>query len=274
MIPRVLTIAGSDSGGGAGIQADLKTFTAFGTFGMCAVTAVTAQNTLGVQEVYELPPELIGSQIDSVCNDLGVDAAKTGMLASSAIVRVVAAKVREHQISPLVVDPVMVAKGGTPILADEAVDALLAELVPLATVLTPNRYEAERLTGLTLRTREDFLKAARMLVGAGAQWVVVKGGHGDDERQCVDVATDGNSVLELAGPRFVTEHTHGTGCTFASAVAALLAGGTSIPEALRLAREYVGAAIAGAPGLGGGHGPINHLAGVSSVWAERQKRKG
>jgi hydroxymethylpyrimidine/phosphomethylpyrimidine kinase len=273
MIPRVLSIAGSDSGGGAGIQADLKTFGAFGAFGMTAVCAVTAQNTLGVKAAYELPVELIEQQLDCVCQDLGVDAAKTGMLSSSQVVRAVAAKIRQYGLSPLVVDPVMISKNGTPILADEAVETLLASLVPLATVLTPNRHEAERLTGLSIVTEDDFVRAGKLLVRAGAKWVVVKGGHSADEGFAVDVATDGVQVLRLPAVRIMTPHTHGTGCTFSAAIAACLGRGMAVPEALFLAKEYISCAIASAPGLGGGHGPTNHLCGLQSRWMSTKENR-
>src|SRR3954453_8861684 len=236
-----LTIAGSDSGGGAGIQADLKTFSALGVFGMSAITAITAQNTLGVTAVFELPPELVAAQIDAVVTDIGVDAAKTGMIANAEIIRVVAAKVREHGISTLVVDPVMVATSGDRLLREEAVEALRTELIPLATVVTPNLPEAAVLLGREVATLDQMRDAARAIVGLGARSVLVKGGHlaGD----AVDIFYDGNQFAELTARRIDTTSTHGTGCTLASAIAALLAKGESLERAIQGAKAYVTAAI-------------------------------
>jgi hydroxymethylpyrimidine/phosphomethylpyrimidine kinase len=260
ILPRALSIAGSDSGGGAGIQADLKTFTALQVYGMSALTAVTAQNTLGVQAVHLLPPELVVRQIDAVCDDIGVDAAKTGMLGERAIVEAVALAVREHHVPHLVVDPVMVSKGGQALLQPEAREALRRQLLPLAEVATPNLPEAAALLG-TDRVPADLREqreAARRLHDLGPRWVVVKGGHGEGEL-AVDVAYDGQAFLELRRPRLQTRHTHGTGCTFSAAIAAHLAQGWPVPAALEAAREFIQWAIAHAPGLGAGHGPTNHL---------------
>jgi hydroxymethylpyrimidine/phosphomethylpyrimidine kinase len=252
-----LTIAGSDSGGGAGIQADLKTFSALGVFGMSALTAITAQNTLGVRAVYELPPELVAAQIDAVVEDLGVDAVKTGMLANAAIIRVVADRVRAHGLHTLVVDPVMVAKSGDPLLQPDAVAALREELLPLALVVTPNRPEAEVLTGRPVRSLDEAREAARALVALGARYAVVKGGHG--EGPAIDVLFDGHAFREYSAPRIATRHTHGTGCTFASAIAAELAKGAAVPDAVARAKAYLTAALEHAPGLGHGHGPVHHF---------------
>ncbi len=256
-VPTVLTIAGSDSGGGAGIQADLKTFSALGVFGMSALTAITAQNTRAVTAVFELPPDIVAAQIDAVVEDIGVDAAKTGMIANSALIRVVADKVRQHRLEPLVVDPVMVAKSGDRLLREEAVEALRAELVPLATVVTPNLPEAEVLVGRSLGSLDDMRAAAREIVGLGARSVVVKGGHlaGD----ATDVFYDGRRFVELSAPRVQTSSTHGTGCTFASAVAALLARGNDLEAAVRGAKSYLTAALERAYPIGGGHGPVHHF---------------
>jgi hydroxymethylpyrimidine/phosphomethylpyrimidine kinase len=252
-----MTIAGSDSGGGAGIQADLKTFSALGVFGTSAITAITAQNTCGVTAVLELPTDIIAAQIDAVVTDIGADAVKTGMIASSEIIRVVAAKVREHQLSTLVVDPVMVATSGDRLLREEAVDALRAELLPLATVTTPNLPEAEVLTGRAVTSLEQMREAARQIVGLGARSVLVKGGHltGD----AVDIFYDGQQFLELLAPRINTTSTHGTGCTLASAIAALLARGEPLDAAIRGAKAYVTAAIEHAYPVGKGHGPVHHF---------------
>ena len=252
-----LTIAGSDSGGGAGIQADLKTFSALGVFGMSALTAITAQNTLGVTAVHEIPPEVVAAQIDAVVTDIGVDAAKTGMIASSEIIRVVAAKVREHAIATLVVDPVMVATSGDRLLREDAVEALRTELLPLATVTTPNLPEAEVLVGRPVRTLEEMREAARAIVGLGAKSAVVKGGHLDGD--AIDLFFDGSSFTELPARRIETTSTHGTGCTLASAIAALLAKGESLENAISNAKVYVTAAIERAYPIGKGHGPVHHF---------------
>jgi hydroxymethylpyrimidine/phosphomethylpyrimidine kinase len=252
-----LTIAGSDSGGGAGIQADLKTFSALGVFGMSALTAITAQNTLGVTAVFELPPELVAAQIDAVVTDIGVDAAKTGMIANAEIIRVVAAKVREHGISTLVVDPVMIATSGDRLLREDAVEALRAELLPLATVVTPNLPEAGVLLGREISTLDGMRDAARAIVGLGTRSAIVKGGHlaGDS----IDVFYDGERFVELPARRIETTSTHGTGCTLASAIAALLARGESLESAVSQAKAYVTAAIEHAYPIGHGHGPVHHF---------------
>jgi hydroxymethylpyrimidine/phosphomethylpyrimidine kinase len=252
-----LTIAGSDSGGGAGIQADLKTFSALGVFGMSALTAITAQNTLGVTAVFELPPDIVAAQIDAVVTDIGVDAAKTGMIANSEIIRVVAAKVREHGISTLVVDPVMVATSGDRLLHEEAVEALRTQLLPLATVVTPNLPEAGVLIGRDVSSLDEMRDAARAIVGLGARSVMVKGGHLDGD--AVDVFYDGQRFLELPARRIETTSTHGTGCTLASAIAALLAKGEPLEQAISQAKAYVTAAIERAYPIGHGHGPVHHF---------------
>ena len=256
-VKRAMTIAGSDSGGGAGVQADLKTFAALGVYGTSALTAITAQNTLGVTAVLELPPELVAAQIDAVLSDIGTDAVKTGMLANSRIIRVVADKVREHDLSNLVVDPVMVAKGGDRLLQEEAVEAMINLLIPLATVVTPNLPEAAVLVGRSVDSLEDARQAARDIVAIGAQVVVVKGGH--LEGDAVDVFYDGRELREFTAPRLDTTSTHGTGCTFASAIAAGLARGMALEYAVGGAKEYVTEAIRRAFPMGGGHGPLSHF---------------
>ena len=263
---RALTIAGSDSGGGAGIQADLKTFMAFGVYGMSAVTALTAQNTVGVQGIFEVSPAFVRMQIESVMADIGADAAKTGMLGSEAIVRTVAEAVREFRIPNLVVDPVMVAKGGDPLLAPDACLALRTVLVPLASVLTPNIPEAEALLGRRIEGLEGMKKASRELRELGCRWVVLKGGHLEGDPEAVDILSDGERLHLLRAPRLQTRNTHGTGCTFASAIAAGLARGRAVPDAVRRAKEYVTEAIRSGIALGRGHGPTNHLAGVPGRW--------
>lgn len=256
-MPTALTIAGSDSGGGAGIQADLKTFAAFGVFGTSAITAITAQNTTGVTAVETLSTSIIAAQIDAVVSDLGADAVKIGMLATEAIIHTVAAALDRHQLTTVVLDPVMVAKGGDHLLRQDAVVALRDTLLPRALVITPNIPEAEALTGLTIRSVTDQLTAAHRLVALGARSAVVKGGHGVGD--AVDVWTDGQETLEVSAPRIDTPHTHGTGCTFSSAIAAGLALGHDLPTAIRHAKSYVTGAITHAPGLGHGHGPLQHF---------------
>jgi hydroxymethylpyrimidine/phosphomethylpyrimidine kinase len=253
--PRVLAVAGSDSGGGAGIQADLKTMLAAGVHGMTVVTAVTAQNSLGVQGYWELPPEAVRAQLRSVLDDIGVDAVKTGMLASAAIVAAVCDELADVG-APLVVDPVAVSKHGDSLLADGTLAVIRDRLLPLATVVTPNLLEAELLTGLTITDEDGMLAAARLISTMGPQWVLVKGGHlaGDP----VDLLFDGSSATRLPGERIPGRHTHGTGCTLASAVASWLAMGEDMPGAVKSAREYVTGAIAAGFPLGAGIGPVDH----------------
>jgi hydroxymethylpyrimidine/phosphomethylpyrimidine kinase len=259
---RALTMAGSDSGGGAGIQADLKTFAAHGVFGMSVITALTAQNTVGVQGVLEIPAEFVGRQIDSVAQDLGADVVKTGMLANSDIIEMVAAKIAEYRLWPLVVDPVMVAKGGDPLLKPEARDALIKSLLPLATVLTPNLPEAEVLCGFKIAGMDDMRKAARAICALGPKAVVVKGGHQAGPEESRDVFFDGKDFEEFAAPRIPSKNTHGTGCTFASAIAASLALGLPLREAVGAAKDYVTRIIRASADLrlGHGFGPMNHVA--------------
>jgi len=258
---RVLTIAGSDSGGGAGIQADLKTFAALGAYGTSAITAVTAQNTRGVLGVIAMSPEFVALQIDAIATDIGADAVKTGMLANRGIIEVVAAKIVEHGLRPVVVDPVMLAKSGDPLLEPRARDALMELLLPIATVVTPNLPEAEVLCGFPIRDLDEMRRAASAIRSRGPRFVVVKGGHlpGSDS---TDLFYDGERFEELSGPRIQTRNTHGTGCTFASAVAARLALGDTAWDAVRAAKRYVTEILVASAGLkiGGGHGPMNHLA--------------
>ena len=256
--PRALTIAGSDSGGGAGIQADLKTFSAFGVYGTSAITAITAQNTLGVRAIHEVPPDVVAAQIDAVLEDIGADAAKTGMLSSAPIIEAVADRLRAHSIAALVVDPVMVAKSGDALLRPEAVQALLELILPLAAVVTPNAPEASVLSGIEVRDAQSAREAARRIHDLGPSVVIVKGGHLDGERSD-DLLFDGRSFEVLSGRRIDTPHTHGTGCTFSAAIAACLARGMAPLEAAREARAFLQGAIEHAEPLGGGHGPVNHL---------------
>ncbi|WP_058303047.1 bifunctional hydroxymethylpyrimidine kinase/phosphomethylpyrimidine kinase [Gorillibacterium timonense] len=266
---KALTIAGSDSGGGAGIQADLKTFQELGVYGMSVLTAVTAQNTLGVQGVYPLELEAVERQLESIGADLPPDAFKTGMLFSSEIIRITAAKIAFFRWTKLVVDPVMVAKGGSPLLLEEAVAALRADLLPLAEVVTPNLPEAEILTGRAIRTLKDREEAARSLIELGVRYAVIKGGHDESGDNTVDLLYDGSSFTYLEAPRIATRHTHGTGCTFSAAITAGLAKGLSVTEAVRLAKAFIQAAIEDGLELGAGHGPTNHFAYQRRMRGER-----
>ena len=253
-----LTIAGSDSGGGAGIQADLKTFAAYGVYGTSAITAVTAQNTLGVTAWEPVSTELVIAQIEAVAGDIPPAAVKTGMLPTAAIVEAVSAAIEGVDLPNLVVDPVMVAKGGDRLLRDDAVAAMKTHLFRLAEVLTPNIPEAEALTGMRITSVDDMLAAARRIREMGPRVVIVKGGHAASH-ESIDVVCLPHQEFELRGPRIATVHTHGTGCTFASAIAAHLALGRPLEEAIREARTYLEGAIRHAPGLGAGQGPLNHF---------------
>ena len=256
-LPVALTIAGSDSGGGAGIQADLKTFAALGVHGTSAITAITAQNTVGVTDILELPASLVVAQISAVVQDMGVQAAKTGMLSSSAIIEAVAEAVARHGIDRLVVDPVMVAKGGARLLREDAVEALRDRLLPLAAVITPNLPEVEVLLGRSVRSLAERRQAARDLVAMGARAAVVKGGHA--ETDVTDVYWDGHRLAELEGERVSTANTHGSGCVFSAAIAAGLAKGLDPLTAARAAKVYIQGAIAHALEIGHGHGPVNPM---------------
>jgi hydroxymethylpyrimidine/phosphomethylpyrimidine kinase len=253
--PRVLTIAGSDSGGGAGIQADLKTMLACGVHGMSVVTAITAQNSLGVQGSWELPVGAVSAQLDSVLDDIGVDAIKTGMLASSALVSLVASRLRAVAV-PVVVDPVAVSKHGDPLLAPDALDAVRDQLLPVATVVTPNLYEVAQLTGVKVTDEHGLRAAAEAVKALGPRWVLVKGGHLAGE--AVDLLFDGVRAIELRSERFDNRHTHGTGCTLASAIASFLARGLDVPQAAREAKRFVSGAIEHGFALGSGIGPVDH----------------
>jgi hydroxymethylpyrimidine/phosphomethylpyrimidine kinase len=259
----VLTIAGSDSGGGAGLQADLRTFALAGCHGMTAVTAVTVQNTLGVTGVAEIPAEIVGAQIRSVASDIGVQAAKTGMLASGPIVSAVAAACAETGIGgdgvPFVVDPVCASMHGDPLLKPDALDVIRAELFPLATVVTPNLDEVRLLVGVEVTGRASAEEAARRLVGLGARWALVTGGHLRSDPHSVDILYDGESFLEFAKPRVPTGNDHGGGDTLASSMTCALARGASVPEAVAFAKDWVTESLRWSYSLGGGHGPVNPL---------------
>ncbi|NPV53973.1 MAG: bifunctional hydroxymethylpyrimidine kinase/phosphomethylpyrimidine kinase [Firmicutes bacterium] len=259
-VPVVLTIAGSDSGGGAGIEADIKTFTSLGVFGTVALTAVTAQNTAGVPGVYVLDPGFVVAQVDAVATDFTLRAAKTGMLANSAIIEAVAGAVKRHAIPNLVVDPVMASKSRVPLMEKEARRALVNLLLPLAAVATPNIPEAEAILDMSITTPDEAKLAARRLRDLGPEWVVVKGGHLTAQPgYAVDIAFNGEEFIELSARRYETVNTHGTGCTFSSAIAAYLALGLEMQEALCSAKDYITWAIANSLSLGHGCGPVNHF---------------
>ncbi len=261
-VPIALTIAGSDSSGGAGIQADLKTFSALGVYGASVITALTAQNTRTVTGIFDVPAEFIGQQIDAVCDDLRVDAVKIGMLSRPEVIAAVAAGLDRHALQPVVLDPVMIAKSGAQLLAPEAVAAVISELLPRATLITPNLPEAGVLLGGPAPTDEpSMLEAAERLLALGPQAVLIKGGHleGADS---IDILFDGGQPLYLRAPRVATRNTHGTGCTLSSAIAALLARGHDLRDAVSGAKDYLNDALAAADrlGVGHGHGPVHHFA--------------
>ncbi|MFE5318992.1 bifunctional hydroxymethylpyrimidine kinase/phosphomethylpyrimidine kinase [Paenibacillus sp. NPDC056579] len=262
---KALTIAGSDSGGGAGIQADLKTFQMLEVYGISAITAVTAQNTLGVHGIYDIPLAGIEQQLEAVIGDIGVDAAKTGMLSQPEVIELVAHQAVKHGLRQLVVDPVMIAKGGASLLAQSAQEALRTRLLPLAAVVTPNIPEAEVITGMSISTLGEMKEAAVRIVeqfGAGA--AVVKGGHSSGEP--TDVLYDGKEFHLLTAERYETRHTHGTGCTFSAVITAELAKGRTLLDAVHTAKQFITLAIRHELGIGAGHGPTNHWA----YWREQQ----
>ncbi|MBX3324826.1 MAG: bifunctional hydroxymethylpyrimidine kinase/phosphomethylpyrimidine kinase [Nitrospira sp.] len=257
-LKQVLTIAGSDSGGGAGIQADLKAMSANGVFAMSVITAVTAQNTEEVTDVFELPPAIIASQIDAVLDDFDVAAVKTGMLSSSAIVDVIVRILTPQKVANLVVDPVMISKSGHALLQPDAVEAVKAKLLPLALIVTPNVHEAQQLSGIEIRSLADARRAAKVIHRFGCKHVLIKGGHLLDKR-ATDLLYDGRFFNVLEGEFIETRHTHGTGCTFASALAAHLARGRSVLESAQAAKSYVTEAIRHGLAIGHGHGPTDHF---------------
>ncbi|MDQ7037859.1 MAG: bifunctional hydroxymethylpyrimidine kinase/phosphomethylpyrimidine kinase [Aquificota bacterium] len=259
MVPRCLTVAGSDSGGGAGIQADLKTFTALGVYGMSAITSITVQNTEGVFGVFDLPPEVVYNQIKVVAQDIGVDSAKTGMLSNTGIVLAVARAVRDLGIQNLVVDPVFRAKSGDLLLREESVEVLVRELFPLALIVTPNIPEAEVLCGDRIRNLRDAENCAKKILEMGPRAVVIKGGHMEGDK-VIDLFYEGGlEVHYFVDDRVETKNTHGTGCTFSAAICALIAMGMDLKRAVRKAKDFVKRAIETNPGIGKGHGPLNHM---------------
>lgn len=268
VIARALTIAGSDSSGGAGVQADLKTFTVFGVYGMSALTALTAQNTRGVEEIVAVPPEFVARQIRVVQEDIGVDACKTGMLGNRAVVETVVDSVRRHRLAPLVVDPVMVAESGAALMEEDAIAALKNQLLPLARLVTPNRREAAVLAGRRVDSIAAMREAACRLVDLGAAAALIKGGHFDGPL-AVDILHDGHSLHELSTARLDTPHTHGTGCMLAAAITAELAKGHSIGEAVAVGKRFITEAIRAGLPLGHGNGPANALA-----WLNEKARSG
>jgi hydroxymethylpyrimidine/phosphomethylpyrimidine kinase len=262
---KALTIAGSDSGGGAGIQADLKTFQELGVFGMSAITAVTAQNTLGVQAVFPMSAEAVVRQIESVGDDIGVDALKTGMLFNAEIIEAVSDKIKKYNWTKVIVDPVMIAKGGASLLQKEAIFAMKKFLLPVSMVITPNIPEAEVLTGMKIITADDKKEAAKRLLDFGVSNVVIKGGHDEDAFDAMDVLFDGKEFYYFTSKRIPTKNTHGTGCTFSSALTAEMAKGAGLYEAVSTAKSFIQAAIEDDLNIGAGHGPTNH-------WAFNRKR--
>jgi hydroxymethylpyrimidine/phosphomethylpyrimidine kinase len=259
VVPRVaLTIAGSDSGGGAGIQADLKTFAAFGVYGTSAITAVTAQNTVAVTAIQDVTPAVVAAQIDAVASDFTLAAAKTGMLVNKAIIQAVASALERHALPHVVVDPVMVSKSGAALLRDDAIEALRMRLLPLAGMVTPNIPEAQRLSGVTITGEDSAREAARRLTAHGARTVLIKGGHAQGD-ESIDLFHDGRNFESLRGPRLKTKATHGTGCTLSAAIAALLGLGCTPLEAAFRAKAWLTDAMRAAPGLGRGAGPVEHF---------------
>ena len=254
---KALSIAGSDCSGGAGIQADLKTFSAHGVFGMTVITSVVAENTFRVTDYQDIRPDIIEKQIDDIFEDIVPDAVKIGMLSCRETMLSVAKKLRQWRPLNVVVDPVMYAKNGSPLMEESAIGTLISEIVPLADLVTPNIPEAERMTGMTIKNREDMRKAAQLIFDMGCRAVVVKGGHSDGDP--IDILFDGDSYFEYPAYRVNTKHTHGTGCTFSSSIASNLALGFPVYEAVAKSKEYINAAIANAPELGRGNGPTHHF---------------
>ncbi len=266
-----LTIAGSDSGGGAGIQADLKTFFRFGVYGTSAITAVTAQNTIGVSKWEPVSPELLRAQIDAVATDLRPSAVKSGMVGTAKLIRIVAESLRRHNLLPYVLDPVIVATSGDALIESDGARAIQDELIPLATLVTPNADEAFALTGERVIDESSMRRAAEQLVALGAKAALIKGGHAgaSDDSTIVDILYADGEFTAFAHPRIKTKNTHGTGCTLSAAITAQLAAGVPLRESVRVAIDYVQAALETAPGLGSGHGPLNHFAAGSSATKAR-----
>ncbi|MBI4228929.1 MAG: bifunctional hydroxymethylpyrimidine kinase/phosphomethylpyrimidine kinase [Deltaproteobacteria bacterium] len=258
-MPIALTIAGSDSGGGAGVQADLKTFTAYNVYGMSVITSITAQNTQSVAGIHDLPPEFVELQIESVVEDIGVDAVKTGMLSNKGIIASVAKKLTQYKIEKIVIDPVMRAKSGDVLLRSDAEFTLINELLPLAYLVTPNLPEAEAISGYKISSANEMKEAAEKIKSLGSQNVLIKGGHLDWSKDAIDILFDGDEFYQFSSPRIDTKNTHGTGCTYSAAICAGLAKGYDLQEAVKDAKEFVTQAIRESFDLGKGHGPLNHF---------------
>ena len=267
-----MTVAGSDSGGGAGIQADLKTFAALGVHGTSAITALTAQNTVGVAGIFDVSPSFVAAQIDAIASDIGVDAMKTGMLSNAEIIDAVSDRIQHYALAKVVVDPVMVATSGDLLLREDAVDAVKSRMLPLALVVTPNRREAEVLAGIPVATEADVREACKRIFDLGPRHVLVKGGHAIGD--AVDWLYDGHEMVSMVAPRLATSNTHGTGCTLSAAIAAHLALGLEVREAVAASKEYITAAIRNAYPLGRGHGPVNHLFALYPYDGEQQRASG
>ena len=263
---KVLTIAGSDSGGGAGIQADIKTFTAFGVFGTSAITALTAQNTVGIQGILEVEPGFVKKQIKSVLDDIGADAVKTGMLGSPGIVRAVSDTLKEYRVKNIVVDPVMIAKSGDSLLSKDACRYLIEELIPLATVVTPNIHEAEAMLDIRINGIDDMKTAGKMIRDMGCSWVVVKGGHMEHEKKATDVVYNGDEYFMLSETRHGAKNSHGTGCAFSSAITAGIARGYPVLKAIEKAKAFITMAIKESFSIGAGHESTNHFIGMKTGW--------
>ncbi len=258
-VPVALSIAGSDSGGGAGIQADLKTFTALRVFGASVITSVTAQNTKSVLGISDLEPEFVKLQLDAVLGDIGADAAKLGMLSNEGIIKAVSDKIRQYNIKKLVLDPVMRSKAGEVLLQKEAEQALIDEILPISYIVTPNVPEAEILAAQKITTLEDMRESAVVIKALGPDYVLVKGGHLSPSAEATDILYDGENFLTISSPRIDTKNTHGTGCTYSASICALLARGYSVIDAVKASKRYVYGAIKGSFSIGGGHGPLNHF---------------
>ena len=254
---KVMTIAGSDSGAGAGIQADLKAIAAMGAYGTTAITSITAQNTLGVKRVYNLPLEIIEAQIDTVMEDISAHAVKTGMLATREIILLVSKKIKEYKMDKLVVDPVMVATSGDILLENDAVETLIHELMPLAEIVTPNIKEAEVLSGLTIHTIHDMEAAAKQIAKMGPNYVIVKGGHRRED--AMDILYDGKEIFYFPGERVNTNNTHGTGCTYSAALAACIAQEMTMTDAVTRVKQYITGGLANSLAIGKGNGPVDHF---------------
>jgi hydroxymethylpyrimidine/phosphomethylpyrimidine kinase len=259
MIPKALTIAGSDSGGGAGIQADLKTFSAFGVYGLSVITSLTAQNTLGIYDIYDTTGEFVYNQIKVISEDIGVDAAKVGMLSNEEIIISVAKAIKDFKIKNVVVDPVMIAKSEDKLLIDSAIEALIKEIIPLALIITPNVNEAKAITNVEIKSLNDMKECAKIISNFGAKCVVIKGGHIPFENKVIDLIYYNNEFIELAYPFVETKNTHGTGCTYSAAITANLAKGRDIVKSIRIARAYLQFAIENSLDIGKGHGPLSHF---------------